>query len=180
MTTDTTATTSATTDPAGVGIPGLTGLNVEAYGLFAAEGNFAQGRARLYDGDGQPLYAVVPGGEPQRVSVVRTLGDFFGLFGVRPYLGRFYRPEDSAPGAEGAVVASYGFWQQVLGSDPPAVGRSVELNGNKFQVIGVLPADFSFPRSAQLYAPFTLDPLWLSPQRRSSVWWRCTGNTCAS
>ena len=108
-------------------------------------------------------------GDPQRVSMPRTLGDFFGVFAVRPALGRLYRPDDSAPGAPRVVVASHGFWQQVLGADPKAVGRSVELNGTKYEVIGVLPADFQYPRSAQLYAPFILDPVWLTPERRNSL-----------
>ncbi len=56
MTETTTETTTTTTTPS-VGIQGLTALNVEAYSLLSAEGNFAQGRATLYDGDGQPLYA---------------------------------------------------------------------------------------------------------------------------
>ena len=108
-------------------------------------------------------------GEPQRVSVLRTFGDYFGLFGVRPYIGRIYRPESStAPGTR-VALASYGFWQQVLGGDQRAVGRSLELDGTKFEVIGVLPPDFQYPRSAQLYTPFQLDPVFLTPQRRNSL-----------
>lgn len=58
MTTETTTeSTTTTATPPSVGIPGLTGLNVEAYALLSAEGNFAQGRAKLYDGDGHPRYA---------------------------------------------------------------------------------------------------------------------------
>ncbi|HKN65884.1 MAG TPA: ABC transporter permease, partial [Gemmatimonadaceae bacterium] len=108
-------------------------------------------------------------GEPQRVSVVRTFGDYFGLFAVRPYLGRIYRPESStAPGTH-VAVASYGFWQQMLGADQRAIGRALELDGTKFEVIGVLPPDFQYPRSAQLYVPFQLDPVWLTPERRNSL-----------
>jgi len=97
--------------------------------LFVATAAHAHGSANL---TGQ--------GEPQRVSTLRTMGNYFGLFGVRPYLGHFYRAEDSADPAS-AVVASYGFWQQVLGADPRAVGRSLELNGYKYEIAGVLPAD---------------------------------------
>ena len=108
-------------------------------------------------------------GEPQRVAIVRTLGDFFAVFAVRPKLGRFYRPDDSSPGSPNVVVVSYGFWQQMLGADPRAVGRSLELNGTKFTIVGVLPADFQYPRSAQLYSPFVVDPSWLTPERRNSL-----------
>ena len=108
-------------------------------------------------------------GEPQRVAVVRTFGDYFGLFAVRPYLGRVYRPDASSEPGTRVAVASYGFWQQMLGGDQRAVGRSVELDGVKFDVIGVLPPDFQYPRSVQLYMPFLLDPAWLTPERRNSL-----------
>jgi putative ABC transport system permease protein len=108
-------------------------------------------------------------GDPQRVSVQRTLGDFFGLFAVRPYIGRMYRPDDSRDPGTHVAVASYGFWQQVLGGDTHILGRSLELDGVKYEVIGVLPADFQYPRSAQLYLPFALEPKWLSPERRNSL-----------
>jgi len=108
-------------------------------------------------------------GEPQRVAVLRTFGDYFGLFAVRPEIGLFYRPDASNDLGARVVVASYGFWQQVLGGDQHAIGRSVELDGVKFQIVGVLPPDFQYPRSAQLYTPFLLDPSWLTPQRRNSL-----------
>ena len=108
-------------------------------------------------------------GEPQRVSVLRTFGDYFGLFGVRPYVGRIYRPESSTTPGTHVAVASYGFWQQMLGGDQRAIGRSLELDGTQFEIVGVLPPDFQYPRSAQLYMPFPLDPVWLTPERRNSL-----------
>jgi predicted permease len=108
-------------------------------------------------------------GEPQRVAMVRTFGDYFGLFAVRPYRGRFYPPAASSDLGTRVVVASYGFWQQVLGGDERAIGRSVELDGVKFEVVGVLPPVFQYPRSAQLYTPFPLTPSWLTPERRNSL-----------
>ena len=108
-------------------------------------------------------------GEAQRVVMQRTLGDFFGLFGVRPLLGHLYRPGDSENAAARVVVASYGFWQQVLGGDPRAIGHSLELNGTPYEVIGVLPEAFQYPRSAQLYIPFPLEPRWLTEDARHSL-----------
>src|ERR1043166_5457727 len=72
------------------------------------------------------------------------------------------------PRATHVVVATYAFWQQVLGADPRAVGRSLELNDTRYELIGVLRPDFQFPRSAQLYTPFVLDPVWLTSDRRNS------------
>jgi predicted permease len=108
-------------------------------------------------------------GEPERVSGVRTLGDFFGTFGVRPYIGRFYVPDDSKPGSPGGVVLSYAFWQHTFGRDRGILGRSIELNGNRYEVLGVLPANFQYPRSAQIYAPFALEPKWYQSDTRRSL-----------
>jgi putative ABC transport system permease protein len=108
-------------------------------------------------------------GEPQRIAGIRTLGDFFGVFGVRPYLGRLYRPEDSRPGSPHGVVLSYAFWQHLLGGDPKVLGRSIDIDGGKIQVVGVLPANFQYPRSAQIYVPFELDPRWLTNDARKSL-----------
>lgn len=108
-------------------------------------------------------------GEPRRVAAIRTLGDFFGVFAVRPYLGRFYRPEDSEPGRPVGVVLSYAFWQQLLGGDRAALGRSIQLDGQPYEVLGVLPENFRYPRSAQVYVPFVLDPKWLRSDMRNSM-----------
>jgi predicted permease len=108
-------------------------------------------------------------GEPQRVSGIRTLGDFFGVFRVRPYLGQLYRPEDSKPGSPAEVVLSYAFWAQTFGADRGIVGRSIDLGGAKYEVIGILPANFQYPRSAQLYTPFALESKWLQPGARKSM-----------
>ncbi|HEY2854379.1 MAG TPA: ABC transporter permease [Gemmatimonadaceae bacterium] len=137
--------------------PGETYDLIQRKDLFSAITGLAGGSANL---TGQ--------GEPQRLGLSRTLGDFFGVFAVHPYLGRVYRPDDSAPGAPHVVVATYAFWQKVLGGDAHAVGRTLALDDTRYELIGVLPADFQYPRSAQLYTPFTLDPVWLTAQRRNS------------
>ena len=126
--------------------------------LFVAAGAHTGGSANL-TGEG----------DPQRVAVVRTLGNFFGVLGARPYLGQLYRPETSTEIGTRAVVVSHGFWQQVLGSDPHVIGHSVQLDGVAFEIVGVLSPDFQYPRTAQLYTPFLLTPQWLTPQRRNSL-----------
>ncbi|HET7200140.1 MAG TPA: ABC transporter permease, partial [Burkholderiales bacterium] len=108
-------------------------------------------------------------GEPQRVRGIRTLGDFFGVFAVRPYLGRFYHPDDSKPGTPAGVVLSYAFWQQAFSGDRGVLGRSVDLNGYKYEVLGVLPANFQYPRSAQIYTPFVVQPQVLGKDWRRSL-----------
>ena len=96
-------------------------------------------------------------GENTRVSGTMTIGEFFTLFAARPMLGRVYRPEDSQPGRPRVVVLSYRFWQQVSG-DSAIVGRSILLGDQPFEVIGVMPPAFAFPRTALFWRPMSLDP----------------------
>lgn len=96
-------------------------------------------------------------GENTRVTGAMTMGEFFNLTGVRPVLGRVYRPEDSQPGRPQVVVLSYRFWRQISG-DSAIIGRSVLLGDKPFEVIGVLPPSFAFPRTALFWRPMVLDP----------------------
>jgi predicted permease len=70
-------------------------------------------------------------------------GEFFDLLGVAPYFGRvFTRSDDrSGCGVPGAVV-SYGFWRRQLGGDTAAIGKTITLNGQSVEVIGVTPPGF--------------------------------------
>ncbi|HLT25698.1 MAG TPA: ABC transporter permease, partial [Zeimonas sp.] len=97
-------------------------------------------------------------GEPQRVGVATTLGDFAGVFGVRPQLGRFYRPEQSTDGTHRVAVVSHGLWQQLSGGDPDFVGRTLELNGEFYEVVGVMPPAVRYPRGVQVWVPLEVTP----------------------
>ena len=137
----------------------------EALDLFARKDVFQT--AAGYTGGSMNLTGL---GEPRRVSGAQTMGEFFTLFGVRAEIGRLYRPEDSAEGQPHVAVLSHTLWQELGGGDPAFIGRSIDLNGTRYQVIGVLPADFRFPRSAQLYTPFILTQRALSPEQRNSLY----------
>jgi predicted permease len=135
----------------------------EALDIFARKDLFQA--ATAYSGSNQNLTGL---GEPQRLGGVQTMGEFFTVFGVRPYIGRLYRPEDSVEGSPRVVVLSYTAWQEIAGGDRAIVGRSIELNGLRHEVIGVLPPEFAFPRAAQIYLPLSLTERVLSrPQRHS-------------
>lgn len=70
-------------------------------------------------------------------------GEFFNTLGVAPYLGRMFTPSDdrSGCGARAAVV-SYGFWQRRFAGDSAAIGKTITLNGQPVEVIGVTPPGF--------------------------------------
>ena len=95
-------------------------------------------------------------GVAERVEGFRVTSDFFRLLGIAPQIGQWIGAGDFNPGHSGVVVLSYRFWQEHLGADPKVVGRNVLLNGAKFTVIGVMPADFDFPVGAQAWASLDL------------------------
>lgn len=80
-----------------------------------------------------------------RVNALAATGDFFGLLGVAPALGRVFGPEDDQPGREDVAVLSHGFWQARFAGDPAIIGRALRLDGQSVTVIGVLPAGFDDP-----------------------------------
>ncbi|MEW5919005.1 MAG: ABC transporter permease, partial [Gemmatimonadota bacterium] len=104
------------------------------------------------------------GDELTRLYGASTLGDFAGVFGIRPLLGRFYDPEASQFGRPAVVVLSHELWQR-LGGDSAILGRILRIADQSHEVIGVMPGDFSYPRSAQFWRPLVLDSVELDQKR---------------
>jgi predicted permease len=82
------------------------------------------------------------GGDPERLTGLRTTPNLFDTIGVQPILGRTFLPDDAS---NGVVVISEGFWLRRLNGDPAAVGRTIDLDGSPHTVVGVVPRDFRFP-----------------------------------
>ena len=91
-------------------------------------------------------------GEPETVSAGRVTPGLFHMLGVQPRLGRLLLDEEDHPGRDHEVLISDGLWRRRFGADPSLVGRAIQLNGAAYQVAGVLPPDFHFPKLNQLYA----------------------------
>ena len=97
-------------------------------------------------------------GPPERVQGGRTTWNLPQVLGVQPLLGRMFTEEETGRDARVAVL-SYGFWQRRFGRDPAIVGRSIQLSGAPFEVIGVMPANFRYPtRDFELWTPLFIPP----------------------
>lgn len=82
---------------------------------------------------------------------------FFQMTGARPLLGHLFTESDDRPGAVPTVVVTPEFWQSALGGNPRVVGASLALNGNSYQIIGVLrPGLKFFLRPVDFYLPLGL------------------------
>ena len=86
---------------------------------------------------------VTGGGEPEQVWSMHVSANFFRLLGMKPLLGRGFLPAEDQLGHEKVVMLSYGFWRRRFQSDRGVVGKSIVLDYQPYQIIGVLPRGFS-------------------------------------
>ena len=121
-------------------------------------------------------YNLTGDGEPERIGTVRVSSNLLPMLGVRPLHGRLFGPEDdSAEGAGGTAILHYATWTRRYGGDPGVIGRSLTLNGQSYQVIGVLPPTFTLRHEvmptlgnaaeAEVLLPLPLGPK--APQTRN-------------
>jgi putative ABC transport system permease protein len=96
------------------------------------------------------------GGEPERVLGRMATSELLPQLGVRPLLGRLYGPEEDRVGAPRTVLLSFGLWQRRFGGDPQIVGKPIELSGDSYTVVGVLPKDLRFLSGGDVWLPLGL------------------------
>jgi len=110
------------------------------------------------------------GDQPERVAGLRVSANLFSLLGVNPARGRWFAPEEDKPGAGHVLILSYGLWQRSFGGNSNLVNQTVQLNGQSYTVVGVMPPTFKFPpafsatttseeliSNADLWVPLTTD-----------------------
>lgn len=85
------------------------------------------------------------GAEPTTLVGLLAEHNFTRVLGVEPALGRSFSPADAEPGAPRVVLIDHDFWKGRFGGDPGVIGRGVELGGQPYEIIGVMPRDFRFP-----------------------------------
>ncbi|HEX5836170.1 MAG TPA: ABC transporter permease, partial [Pyrinomonadaceae bacterium] len=83
-------------------------------------------------------------GDPEELSVQLATPEIFKVLGVDPILGRTFLPDDDGAGKTPVTVLSYPLWQRRFGGQSNIVGQEITLNGEKFSIIGVMPASFQF------------------------------------
>lgn len=97
-------------------------------------------------------------------QVVAGIGtpDFFRVLGIQPRLGRLFREEEVSAERDGVVILSDELWSTRFGSDPTVLGRTVSLDGESVEIVGVMPPNirFSIPDldRVELWRPVHVDP----------------------
>jgi putative ABC transport system permease protein len=109
------------------------------------------------------------GDDPIRLNATAVSRDFFQTLGTKPFLGRVFVPEEATTGKNLVVVLSYEFWRRQFGGDSSVVGRQLSLSGQKYTVVGVMPARFQLryplPQSSDLWRPMVLEGATLENRR---------------
>ncbi len=108
-------------------------------------------------------YTLTGAGEPEQISGARVAPALFKILGVHPAMGRDFAETDADSGAVPVAILGHALWQRRFGGDPAILGRSIDLGGQPFTIIGVMPPGFAFPRGAEL-------PKGLQFGLRSEVW----------
>ena len=92
------------------------------------------------------------GDEPERVRLVNTSPETFGMMGRQPFIGRDFDTDEGAHG--GVVMLSFPFWQRYFGEEASILGDEITVDGVPHTVIGVMPEDFDFiPANVDVYRP---------------------------
>ncbi len=99
--------------------------------------------------------SVTGSGRPEHVSGFDVTDGTLPLLGVKPVLGRLFTRQDDSPNAPKTVILAYGYWQRRFGGSASVIGRSMTIDGESHEIIGVLPRGFQFldDTEAQIYMP---------------------------
>ncbi len=95
-------------------------------------------------------FSITTGGDPERLLGANVTRDFFETLGVTPLVGRTFRsgPGDADP--SDTVVIGAEVWRRRFNANPALIGQRITLDGKSFTVIGVMPAEFTFPRDGMV------------------------------
>jgi predicted permease len=108
-------------------------------------------------------------GQPEQLRGLLVTPSFFTTLGRQPQIGRAFTEADAQPGADRFAILTYGLWTTHFGADRSIVGRDIRINGEPYQVAGVLPADVELPAvGVSLLLPFSFTPAQMSDNARGN------------
>ena len=120
-------------------------------------------------------YTLTGRGEAVQVESSKVTGEFFRTLGAQAALGRVFGAEEDKPGAPRVVVLNHRFWQKQFGGDAGIVDQEIILNGVNHRVAGVMPAEFDFPKGAEVWTPLTAGMGARAIENRDAVFLQAVG-----
>src|SRR5260370_995780 len=108
-------------------------------------------------------------GNVQPVLGCHISANFFDVLGVGPALGRTFSVAEEQPGADQVALVSYGFWQRRFAGDAGLLGKTIQMNGKKYTVVGIMPRGFDYPVPMELWVPLGLSPVEKTDRAKLSL-----------
>ncbi len=159
-----------------VGWRGLPEIGARRWPFSADDLDLVRTNSRLLAGVAGVGYhdpATMPladGGDVSYVRAARVTGEFFGVLGVEPLLGRALAPKDNVTGAENVLVLTHTLWQARFGGARDVLGRRVLVGGQPFAIVGVMPRDVDHPRRVEVWmTPTAMLTTTSDPTRRLGI-----------
>lgn len=122
-----------------------------------------------------------PGKPPEMAEGLRVSANLFSTLASKPQLGRSFRADEETLGNHRVLIISHRYWQNRFGADDHIIGRTVRIDGEPHEIVGVLPVTFSDWRhldSNDVYRPLGLDER--EARDRNSTWLRLVGRRSSS
>ena len=131
------------------------GANIPKFNIWRQQSSiFERVAADDFGGAGMNLTG---GDHPQQVQGFHVTADYFALFGAPLAAGRTFTAAEDRPNGGNVVVLSYSLWQNRFGGDPSIVGKTIQLDGQAYLVVGVIGKGFVTDLPADLWIPFQFD-----------------------
>jgi len=120
-------------------------------------------------------YNLTGRGDPERVGVVRASSNLLPMLGARASMGRLLTSDEDLPGQSSTAVLTDGMWTRRFGRDPKVIGTAIIIDGQTYEIVGILPQNFSLPQEvvplldgtqqADVFLPLPLAPAAASQVR---------------
>jgi putative ABC transport system permease protein len=137
--------------------PNGVGYSISIPKYMAWRNNHVFRAMALFD-QGAPGVNLGSGDRPEQVKATHVSKDYFQLFGVAPTFGRTFTDVEDLPGGARVAVLSYGIWQSRFGGNRQIAGGTIQLNGEPYTVVGILPRGFHSNPEADVWMPMQADP----------------------
>ncbi|HEV8038768.1 MAG TPA: ABC transporter permease [Bryobacteraceae bacterium] len=142
----------------------FSGVSVPDYIVWREQAHFFEGLVATAYQD----VTLSGGSEPQRVAALNVTAGYFRVLEVPAAMGRTFLPGDDAPGHEHVVLLSHKLWQSRFNADRAIVGQAIPVDGERYTVIGVMPATFRLNIfDAAVWMPLIFTPQQLGPSGRA-------------
>jgi len=115
-------------------------------------------------------FNITESNRPENITGIKASIDLLPMFGIQPFIGRLFTPEEMQPGHDQVAVIGHRLWQERYSSDPGILGKTIDLDDKRYTIVGVMPARFRFTwdEAMDVYVPLALTPNELSETARGT------------